>query len=93
MTNVYEYVRCDSKIVFPRYGEVTKIADSRIERCSEWSMLFGAIINSLNIQTGIVKDYFDHCWNESLIDFKLIHVDSTLEYPISLNHAHCHEKN
>lgn len=56
-------------------------------------MLFGAIINSLNIQTGIVKDYFDHCWNESLIDFKLIHVDSTLEYPISLNHAHCYEKN
>ena len=34
-----------------------------------------------------------HCWNEALIDDKWIYVDSTLEYPISLNHPHYYEKN
>ncbi len=93
MTEIYECFKCNSKIVFPRYGEITKIADSRSGRCSEWSMLFGAILNSLFIKTRIVQDYLDHCWNESLIDGKWIHIDSTLEYPISLNHPHYYEKN
>jgi transglutaminase/protease-like cytokinesis protein 3 len=44
-------------------------------------MLFGAILNSLSIPTRIVHDYLDHCWNESMIDEKWVHVDSTLEYP------------
>lgn len=93
MIEIYECFRCNSKIVFPRYGEITKIADSRTGRCSEWSMLFGAILNSLYIETRIVQDYLDHCWNESLIDNNWIHIDSTLEYPISLNHPHYYEKN
>lgn len=41
----------------------------------------------------IVQNYLDHCWNEALIGDKWIHVDSTLEYPISLNHPHYYEKN
>lgn len=93
MSEVYECIKCDSKIVFPRYGEIKKIADSRIGRCSEWSMLFGSILNSLSIETRIVQDYLDHCWNEALIDNKWIHIDSTLEYPISLDHPHYYEKN
>jgi peptide-N4-(N-acetyl-beta-glucosaminyl)asparagine amidase len=93
MIEVYECFNCNLKIVFPRYGEITKIADSRIGRCSEWSMLFGAILNSLSIETRIVQDYLDHCWNESLIDGKWINIDSTLEYPISINHPHYYEKN
>ena len=56
-------------------------------------MLFGAILNSLSIETRIVQVYLDHCWNESLIDGKWIHIDSALEYPISLNHPHYYEKN
>ena len=55
--------------------------------------LFGAIINSLGICTRIVHDFLDHCWNESLIDGQWIHVDSTLEYPISFNHPCYYEKN
>jgi peptide-N4-(N-acetyl-beta-glucosaminyl)asparagine amidase len=56
-------------------------------------MLFGAILNSLSIQTRIVHDYLDHCWNESLINGKWIHIDSTLEYPISFSHPHYYEQN
>jgi peptide-N4-(N-acetyl-beta-glucosaminyl)asparagine amidase len=93
MSEVYECLNCNSKIVFPRYGEIKRIADSRIGRCSEWSMLFGALLNSLYIETRIVQDYLDHCWNEALIDNKWIHIDSTLDYPISLNHPHYYEKN
>ena len=94
MTEVYECLNCNSsKIIFPRYGEIKRIADSRIGRCSEWSMLFGALLNSLSIETRIVQDYLDHCWNEALIENKWIHIDSTLEYPISLNHPHYYEKN
>jgi peptide-N4-(N-acetyl-beta-glucosaminyl)asparagine amidase len=93
MSEVYECINCNSKIVFPRYGEIKKIADSRIGRCSEWSILFGAILNSISVETRIVQDYLDHCWNESLIGEKWIHIDSTLAYPISLNHPHYYEKN
>jgi peptide-N4-(N-acetyl-beta-glucosaminyl)asparagine amidase len=84
---------CGSKKVFPRYGDILKIAEARTGRCSEWSMLFGAILNSLSIQTRIVHDYLDHCWNESLINGKWIHIDSTLEYPISFSHPHYYEQN
>ena len=92
-SEVYECLNCNSKTVFPRYGEIKRIADSRIGRCSEWSMLFGALLNSLSIETRIVQDYLDHCWNEALIDDKWIHIDSTLTYPISLNHPHYYEQN
>lgn len=90
---VYECRKCGSECIFPRYGEIRKIADSRIGRCSEWSMLFGAILNSLSIPTRIVHDYLDHCWNESMMDGKWVHIDSTLEYPISFNHQYLYEQN
>jgi DNA-directed RNA polymerase subunit RPC12/RpoP len=48
---IYECMKCGSKYVFPRYGEIKKIADTRVGRCSEWSMLFGAILNSLSFPT------------------------------------------
>lgn len=70
-----------------------KIAQTRIGRCSEWSMLFGAILNSLSFPTRIVHDYLDHCWNETYIRSSWIHIDSTLEYPISFNHPHYYEQN
>ena len=77
-SEVYECLNCNSsKIIFPRYGEIKRIADSRIGRCSEWSMLFGALLNSLYVETRIVQDYLDHCWNEALINGKWIHIDST----------------
>lgn len=93
MNEIYECLNCNSKIIFPRYAEIKKIANSRIGRCSEWSILFGAILNCLSVETRIVQDYLDHCWNEALIDGKWIHVDSTLAYPVSLNHPHYYEKN
>ncbi len=89
----YECIKCGSRCIFPRYGEIKKIADTRIGRCSEWSMLFGAILNSLSFPTRIVHDYLDHCWNETLIENKWIHIDSTLEYPISLDHPFYYEQN
>lgn len=93
--NIEKYTcsNCYSVQVFPRYGDVQKIAETRTGRCSEWSMLFGAMLNSLSIKTRIVHDYLDHCWNESLTNGKWIHVDSTLEYPISFNHPYYYEQN
>ncbi len=89
----YSCPTCKSMTVFPRYGVIEEIADYRIGRCSEWSMLFGAILNSLSIETKIVHDFLDHCWNESLIGGKWVHVDSTLDYPISFNNPYHYEKN
>ena len=92
-TEVYTCVKCGSTLIFPRYVKILKIAETRVGRCSEWSILFGAILNSLSIQTRIVHDNLDHCWNESLINNKWIHVDSTLSYPISFNHPYYYEQN
>jgi peptide-N4-(N-acetyl-beta-glucosaminyl)asparagine amidase len=90
---------CKCEYAFPRYGEILKIVENKTGRCSEWSMLFGAILSSLGIKTRIVHDFLDHCWNEAMLtsssseDRQWVHVDSTLDYPISLNHPHYYEEN
>lgn len=89
----YTCSQCSFTVVFPRYGEIENIAFNRIGRCSEWSFLFGAMLNSLSIQTRIVHNFLDHCWNEALIEGKWVHVDSTLDYPISINNPQYYEKN
>jgi hypothetical protein len=79
------------------YGEILKIAETKTGRCSEWSMLFGAMLSSLGIKTRIVHDFLDHCWNEAMLSYpegeQWVHVDSTLDYPISLNHPYHYEVN
>jgi len=75
---IHSCSRCGAVHVFPRYNDVLKIAELGTGRCSEWSILFGAILNSFSLETRIVHDYLDHCWNEVLLDGKWIHVDSTL---------------
>ena len=50
-------------------------------------------INSLSIETRLVHDFLDHCWNESYLNGKWIHIDSTLDYPISLDNPHYYEEN
>jgi peptide-N4-(N-acetyl-beta-glucosaminyl)asparagine amidase len=89
----YSCSNCNSQITFPRSAIIEEIADYRIGRCSEWSMLFGAILTSLSFETRLIHDFLDHCWNELLIGGKWIHIDSTLDYPISLNNPHYYEKN
>ncbi len=84
---------CSAVFSFPRYGKIKEIADNRIGRCSEWTFLFGAILNSVSIKTRIVHDFLDHCWNESFIGGRWIHIDSTLTYPISFDHCSYYEKN
>ncbi|MGB7956491.1 MAG: transglutaminase domain-containing protein [Candidatus Nitrosopolaris sp.] len=90
---IYDCKKCGYSYTFSRYGDILKIAKTRTGRCSEWSMLFGGIMNALKIQTRIVHDFLDHCWNEAIIDGKWIHIDSTLACPISLNHPHYYEQN
>lgn len=92
-TEIYLCKTCGLEQTFPRYGEILNIAMTRIGRCSEWSMLFGAILNSMSIKTRPVNDFLDHCWNESLINGKWLHIDSTLEYPISFNHPLYYQQN
>src|SRR5919199_3950807 len=58
---------CNYDYTFPRYGEILKIAETKTGRCSEWSMLFGAMLSSLGIKTRIVHDFLDHCWNEAML--------------------------
>ena len=89
----YSCANCKFQTIFPRLAIIEEIADYRIGRCSEWSMLFGAILTSLSFETRLVHDFLDHCWNESLIGGKWIHIDSTLDYPISLNNPNYYEKN
>ena len=88
---------CNYEYAFPRYGEILKIAETKSGRCSEWSMLFGAMLSSLGIKTRIVHDFLDHCWNEAMLSCpegeQWVHVDSTLDYPISLNHPYHYEEN
>jgi transglutaminase/protease-like cytokinesis protein 3 len=53
-------------------------------------MLFGAMLSGAGINTRIVHDFLDHCWNEAMLssspeDRVWVHVDSTLDFPISLN--------
>jgi peptide-N4-(N-acetyl-beta-glucosaminyl)asparagine amidase len=91
-TEIYTCSTCGAVHTFPRYGEVLRISQTRTGRCSEWSILFGAILSSVHLRARIVHDYLDHCWNEVLIGDDWIHVDSTLQYPISLNHPHYYEQ-
>jgi transglutaminase/protease-like cytokinesis protein 3 len=74
---IYNCNRCGYEYTFPRYGEIKK------DRCIEWSILFGAMMNALKIETRIVHDFLDHSWNEAMIKGKWVHMDSTLAYPIS----------
>jgi peptide-N4-(N-acetyl-beta-glucosaminyl)asparagine amidase len=86
---------CNYEYTFPRYGEILRLAETRTGRCSEWSMLFGAMSSSLEMKTRIVHDFLDHCWNEAMLspDGQWLHIDSTLDYPISLNHPYYYEEN
>lgn len=84
---------CNAIFSFPRYGKIKEIADNRMGRCSEWTFLFGAMLNSLSIKTRLVHDFLDHCWNESFIGGRWIHIDSTLAYPISFDHPFYYEDN
>ena len=84
---------CNAVFSFPRYGRIKEIADNRMGRCSEWTFLFGAMLNSISIKTRIVHDFLDHCWNESFIGGRWIHIDSTLEFPISFDHPYYYEPN
>ena len=96
---IYVCSICNYEIAFPRYGEILKIAKTKTGRCSEWSFLFGAMLSSLGIKTRIVHDFLDHCWNEAILfpsSFESdhwVHIDSTLDYPISLNHPQYYEDN
>lgn len=93
-TEFHKCYNCGLIQLFPRYLTIVNIAEARVGRCSEWSILFGAILNSLSIQTRMVHDFLDHCWNEALNDEgKWIHIDSTLEYPISFNNPYYYEQN
>ncbi len=88
---------CKYEHAFPRYGEILRIAETRTGRCSEWSMLFGAMLSSIGIKTRIVHDFLDHCWNEAMLSYpqgpQWVHLDSTLDYPVSLNHPYYYEVN
>jgi hypothetical protein len=88
---------CKYEYAFPRYAEILKIAETKTGRCSEWSILFGAMLSSLGIKTRIVHDFLDHCWNEAMLSYtedeQWVHIDCTLDYPISLNHPYHYEEN
>jgi Transglutaminase-like superfamily len=88
---------CKYEYAFPRYAEILKIAETKTGRCSEWSILFGAMLSSLGIKTRIVHDFLDRCWNEAMLSCtegeQWVHIDCTLDYPISLNHPYHYEEN
>ena len=92
-TEIHTCSKCGAEKIIPRYSDVLKIAQARYGRCGEWSILFGAILNSVSIKSRIAYDYLDHCWNEVFVDDKWFHVDSTFQYPHSFDNPHYYEKN
>ena len=92
-TEIYTCNKCGAEKIIPRYSDVLKIAQERYGRCGEWSILFGAVLNSVSVKSRIAYDYLDHCWNEAYVDGKWFHVDSTFQYPHSFDNAHYYEKN
>jgi peptide-N4-(N-acetyl-beta-glucosaminyl)asparagine amidase len=92
-TEIHTCTKCHAKKIIPRYSDVLKIAKTRYGRCGEWSILFGAVLNSMSIKSRIAFDYLDHCWNEMYLDNKWFHADSTFEYPYSFDNPHYYELN
>ncbi|HJU13738.1 MAG TPA: transglutaminase domain-containing protein [Candidatus Nitrosotalea sp.] len=92
-TEVHTCNRCGAQKVIPRYSDVLKIAETKHGRCGEWSILFGAILNSLSVRSRIAYDYLDHCWNEALLEGKWYHVDSTFQFPHSFDNPQFYERN
>ena len=90
---VHTCSKCGNQEFYPRYNDVLKIAETRMGRCGEWSILFGAVLSSMSLQGRIAHDYLDHCWNEVNLDGRWIHVDSSLQYPDSFNHPYYYERN
>lgn len=92
-TEHYKCPSCGLAQVYPRFSDARKIAEYRLGRCGEWSILFGAVLSSVSIRARIVHDYLDHCWNEALVDGSWVHLDSTLQFPTSLDHPYHYERN
>ncbi|MDE1765686.1 MAG: transglutaminase domain-containing protein [Thaumarchaeota archaeon] len=92
-TEIHTCSKCGAEKTIPRYSDVLKIAETRYGRCGEWSILFGAVLNSVSIQSRIAYDYLDHCWNEVLLDNRWFHTDSTFQYPHSFDNPHYYERN
>ncbi|MDE1763294.1 MAG: transglutaminase domain-containing protein [Thaumarchaeota archaeon] len=92
-TEIHTCSKCGAERIIPRYSDVLKIAETRYGRCGEWSILFGAVLNSVSIQSRIAYDYLDHCWNEIFLDNKWFHADSTFQYPHSFDNPHYYERN
>jgi len=82
---IHKCNQCSYEYSFPRYGQILKIAAAKTGRCSEWSMLFGAIMNALKIEARIVHDFLDRYWDEAMINGKWVHIDSTLEYVLAFS--------
>jgi peptide-N4-(N-acetyl-beta-glucosaminyl)asparagine amidase len=93
IVEIHKCNKCGYERTYPRYNEIPRIAEERIGRCGEWAILFGAVLTVLKIQARITHDSLDHVWNEALLQEKWVHIDSTLEYPVSLNHPYYYEQN
>ncbi|MDE1829401.1 MAG: hypothetical protein KGI25_03665 [Thaumarchaeota archaeon] len=92
-TEIHTCSKCGARKIIPRYSDVLKIAETRYGRCGEWSILFGAVLSSVSVESRIAYDYLDHCWNEVFLDGKWIHVDSTFQYPHSFDNPRYYERN
>lgn len=92
-TEIHSCKKCGARKVIPRYSDALQIARTRYGRCGEWSILFGAVLSSVSVESRIAYDYLDHCWNEVFLDGRWVHVDSTFPYPSSLDNPHYYERN
>lgn len=92
-TEIHTCSKCGAQKVIPRYSDVLKIAETRYGRCGEWSILFGAILSALSVESRIAYDYLDHCWNEAKLGGKWVHLDSTFQFPYSLDNPKYYERN
>lgn len=75
---VYQCMKCNSRIEFPRYNDIRYLLRERRGRCGEWNNCFIAILRSLDIDVRYIWNAEDHVWCE-YYSSKLrrwIHLDS-----------------
>ncbi len=64
---LYNCLRCNIQVRFPRYNHPMKLIETRTGRCGEWANAFTALCRALGHEARLVMDWTDHVWTECYI--------------------------
>lgn len=79
VTNVelFKCSACGAVTRFPRINSVSKLLETRVGRCGEFTNAFTAILKAIGLRVRYVCDWTDHCWTEYWSEAlgRYVHVD------------------